>query len=37
MEKALVQVCSEKGVAVQTFWGSTLYHRDDLLFKHMSR
>uniref|UniRef100_A0ABM5GMQ2 Cryptochrome DASH n=1 Tax=Pogona vitticeps TaxID=103695 RepID=A0ABM5GMQ2_9SAUR len=37
VEKALRQVCSEKGVAVQTFWGSTLYHRDDLPFKPISR
>ncbi|XP_053121667.1 cryptochrome DASH-like [Hemicordylus capensis] len=37
VEKALLQVCSEQGVAVQNFWGSTLYHRDDLPFKPIAR
>ncbi|CAI5789150.1 cryptochrome DASH-like isoform X1 [Podarcis lilfordi] len=37
VEKALLQVCSEQGVVAQKFWGSTLYHRDDLPFKHISR
>jgi deoxyribodipyrimidine photo-lyase len=30
MEASLVELCKEYGVCVKTFWGSTLYHRDDL-------
>nr|XP_060638616.1 cryptochrome DASH-like [Anolis sagrei ordinatus] len=37
VEKALIQVCTEHGVKVQTFWGSTLYHQQDLPFKHISQ
>ncbi|XP_044281217.1 cryptochrome DASH-like [Varanus komodoensis] len=37
VEQMLLQVCSELGVAVQKFWGSTLYHQLDLPFKHISR
>uniref|UniRef100_A0A8C5QHK3 Cryptochrome DASH n=1 Tax=Leptobrachium leishanense TaxID=445787 RepID=A0A8C5QHK3_9ANUR len=37
VENAVKQVCSRHGVQFQTFWGSTLYHRDDLPFRHISR
>uniref|UniRef100_A0A8D0FYP9 Cryptochrome DASH n=1 Tax=Sphenodon punctatus TaxID=8508 RepID=A0A8D0FYP9_SPHPU len=37
VESGLQQACSQHGVKVQTFWASTLYHRDDLPFKHISR
>ncbi|KAL1006251.1 hypothetical protein UPYG_G00069760 [Umbra pygmaea] len=37
VEKGLRDVCSQMKVKVQTFWGSTLYHRDDLPFNHLSR
>ncbi|KAM8967610.1 cryptochrome DASH-like [Pelodytes ibericus] len=36
VEHAVKQVCSKRGVQVQSFWGSTLYHRDDLPFRHIS-
>uniref|UniRef100_A0A8C8SS76 Cryptochrome DASH n=1 Tax=Pelusios castaneus TaxID=367368 RepID=A0A8C8SS76_9SAUR len=37
VEKALQQVCTQHGVKIQTFWASTLYHRDDLPFSSISR
>ncbi|KAL9870213.1 LOW QUALITY PROTEIN: cryptochrome DASH-like [Geothlypis trichas] len=37
VEKGLCQVCGQHGVKVQTFWGSTLYHRDDLPFRPIDR
>ncbi|XP_025907701.1 cryptochrome DASH-like [Nothoprocta perdicaria] len=37
VEKGLLQVCGQHGVKIQTFWGSTLYHRDDLPFKPITR
>ncbi|KAM7123133.1 cryptochrome DASH-like isoform 5-T6 [Ciconia maguari] len=37
VEKGLCQVCSQHGVKIQTFWASTLYHRDDLPFRHIAR
>ncbi|XP_065114187.1 cryptochrome DASH isoform X1 [Paramisgurnus dabryanus] len=37
VEKKLKEVCSQNKVKVQTFWGSTLYHRDDLPFSHIKR
>ncbi|XP_038246376.1 cryptochrome DASH-like isoform X2 [Dermochelys coriacea] len=37
VEKALQRVCAQHGVKIQTFWASTLYHRDDLPFSHISR
>ncbi|PKU33226.1 cryptochrome dash-like [Limosa lapponica baueri] len=37
VEKGLCQVCSQHGVKIQTFWASTLYHRDDLPFRPISR
>ncbi|XP_068790260.1 cryptochrome DASH-like isoform X2 [Struthio camelus] len=37
VEKGLCQVCSQHGVKIQTFWGSTLYHRDDLPFRPVAR
>ncbi|RXN09902.1 cryptochrome DASH-like protein [Labeo rohita] len=35
VEKKLKDVCCQNKVKVQTFWGSTLYHRDDLPFSHI--
>ncbi|XP_029978740.1 cryptochrome DASH [Sphaeramia orbicularis] len=37
VEKKLKDVCAQMKVKVHTCWGSTLYHRDDLPFHHMSR
>uniref|UniRef100_A0A1A8F894 Cryptochrome DASH n=1 Tax=Nothobranchius korthausae TaxID=1143690 RepID=A0A1A8F894_9TELE len=37
VERKLKEVCTQLKVKVHTFWGSTLYHRDDLPFHHMSR
>uniref|UniRef100_A0A8C4KXE0 Cryptochrome DASH n=1 Tax=Dromaius novaehollandiae TaxID=8790 RepID=A0A8C4KXE0_DRONO len=37
VEKGLCQVCGQHGVKIQTFWGSTLYHRDDLPFRPITR
>lgn len=37
VEKKLKEVCSQNKVKVQTFWGSTLYHIDDLPFSHIKR
>ncbi|XP_058688554.1 cryptochrome DASH-like isoform X2 [Poecile atricapillus] len=37
VEKGLCQVCRQHGVKIQTFWGSTLYHRDDLPFRPIDR
>lgn len=31
------EVCARLKVNVHTCWGSTLYHRDDVPFPHMSR
>ncbi|KAM5157863.1 cryptochrome DASH [Mantella aurantiaca] len=36
VEKSVKQVCARHGVKVQSIWGSTLYHRDDLPFRHIS-
>ncbi|XP_053569753.1 cryptochrome DASH [Bombina bombina] len=36
VESAVKQVCNRYGVKYQTFWGSTLYHREDLPFRHVS-
>lgn len=35
LEKKLKDICCQNKVKVQTFWGSTLYHRDDLPFGHI--
>uniref|UniRef100_A0AAR2K3F7 Cryptochrome DASH n=1 Tax=Pygocentrus nattereri TaxID=42514 RepID=A0AAR2K3F7_PYGNA len=35
VEMKVKHVCSQNKVKVQTFWGSTLYHRDDLPFCHI--
>lgn len=37
VEKRVKDVCAQMKVKVHTCWGSTLYHRDDLPFPHMSR
>lgn len=37
VEKNVKEVCSQNKVKCQTFWGSTLYHRDDLPFSHIKR
>lgn len=37
VEKSVKDVCAQMKVKVHTCWGSTLYHRDDLPFHHMSR
>lgn len=37
VEKKVKEVCSQLKVKVHTCWGSTLYHRDDVPFRHMSR
>ncbi|XP_036377802.1 cryptochrome DASH [Megalops cyprinoides] len=37
VEKGVKDVCSQLKVKVQTFWGSTLYHGEDLPFNHISR
>ncbi|XP_043923143.1 cryptochrome DASH-like [Protopterus annectens] len=37
VENNVKQVCFQLKVNVVTFWGSTLYHRDDLPFRHISR
>ncbi|XP_069067166.1 cryptochrome DASH-like [Pleurodeles waltl] len=36
VETAVKQLCSRLRIQIQTFWGSTLYHRDDLPFRHIS-
>uniref|UniRef100_A0A3Q3KQD9 Cryptochrome DASH n=1 Tax=Mastacembelus armatus TaxID=205130 RepID=A0A3Q3KQD9_9TELE len=36
VEKKLKKACDQMEVKVHTFWGSTLYHRDDLPFHHIS-
>ncbi|XP_063777881.1 cryptochrome DASH [Pseudophryne corroboree] len=36
VETSIKQVCSQYGVRCQTIWGSTLYHREDLPFRHIS-
>lgn len=36
VEKSVKQVCTQHGVKFHTMWGSTLYHRDDLPFRHIS-
>ncbi|TRY85533.1 hypothetical protein DNTS_033065 [Danionella cerebrum] len=35
VEKKLSEICCQNKVKVQTFWGSSLYHRDDLPFSHI--
>uniref|UniRef100_A0A672R2C8 Cryptochrome DASH n=1 Tax=Sinocyclocheilus grahami TaxID=75366 RepID=A0A672R2C8_SINGR len=35
VEKKLKAICCQNKVKVQTFWGSTLYHRADLPFSHI--
>lgn len=37
VEQGLCQVCRQHGVKIQTFWGSTLYHRDDIPFRPIAR
>lgn len=37
VEKQVKDVCAQMKVKVHTCWGSTLYHRDDLPFHHISR
>uniref|UniRef100_A0A8D3C6A5 Cryptochrome DASH n=1 Tax=Scophthalmus maximus TaxID=52904 RepID=A0A8D3C6A5_SCOMX len=37
VEKKVKEICAQMRVKVHTCWGSTLYHRDDLPFHHMSR
>uniref|UniRef100_A0A4W6DAQ9 Cryptochrome DASH n=1 Tax=Lates calcarifer TaxID=8187 RepID=A0A4W6DAQ9_LATCA len=37
VEKRVKDVCTQMKVKVHTCWGSTLYHRDDLPFHHISR
>uniref|UniRef100_A0A3B3ZN71 Cryptochrome DASH n=2 Tax=Periophthalmus magnuspinnatus TaxID=409849 RepID=A0A3B3ZN71_9GOBI len=37
VEKNVKSVCAQMKVKVQTCWGSTLYHRDDLPYNHISR
>lgn len=37
VEKRVKDVCAQMKVKVHTCWGSTLYHRDDLPFPHISR
>uniref|UniRef100_A0A8C9RML5 Cryptochrome DASH n=1 Tax=Scleropages formosus TaxID=113540 RepID=A0A8C9RML5_SCLFO len=37
VEKEIRNVCSQLKVKVHSCWGSTLYHRDDLPFSHISR
>ncbi|KAG5268568.1 hypothetical protein AALO_G00214000 [Alosa alosa] len=37
VEKQIKDVCLKNQVKVQSFWGSTLYHRHDLPFNHISR
>uniref|UniRef100_A0A665UNE0 Cryptochrome DASH n=1 Tax=Echeneis naucrates TaxID=173247 RepID=A0A665UNE0_ECHNA len=36
VEKKVKDVCAQMKVKVQTCWGCTLYHRDDLPFHHIS-
>ncbi|XP_073533861.1 cryptochrome DASH isoform X1 [Phyllobates terribilis] len=36
VEKSVKEVCSQHGVRFHTIWGSTLYHREDLPFRHIS-
>ncbi|XP_051543717.1 cryptochrome DASH [Myxocyprinus asiaticus] len=35
VEKKIKDICSQNKVKIQTFWGSTLYHRDDLPFSQI--
>ncbi|NP_001316265.1 cryptochrome DASH [Kryptolebias marmoratus] len=37
VERKVKEACAELKVNVHTCWGSTLYHRDDVPFRHMSR
>ncbi|XP_075994213.1 cryptochrome DASH [Genypterus blacodes] len=37
VEKGVKDICAQMKVKVHTCWGSTLYHRDDLPFHHISR
>lgn len=37
VEKNVKSVCAQMKVKVHSCWGSTLYHRDDLPFHHISR
>ncbi|XP_062424752.1 cryptochrome DASH-like isoform X3 [Rhea pennata] len=37
VEEELCKVCGQHGVKIQKFWGSTLYHRDDLPFRPIAR
>ncbi|XP_039609456.1 cryptochrome DASH [Polypterus senegalus] len=37
VESGVKQVCSQLNIKVQTFWGSSLFHRDDLPFHHISQ
>lgn len=37
VERGVRDICSQMKVKVHTCWGSTLYHRDDLPFNHLSR
>ncbi|KAK7881819.1 hypothetical protein WMY93_030228 [Mugilogobius chulae] len=37
VEKNVKLVCTQMKVKVESCWGSTLYHRDDLPFNHISR
>ncbi|XP_062335023.1 cryptochrome DASH isoform X1 [Osmerus eperlanus] len=36
VEKGVRDVCAQRNVKVYTCWGSTLYHREDLPFHHIS-
>ncbi|KAF7669269.1 hypothetical protein LDENG_00203350 [Lucifuga dentata] len=37
VEKKVKDICAQMKVRVQTCWGLTLYHRDDLPFNHTAR
>ena len=37
VEKKVKDVCAQMKVKVHSCWGTTLYHRDDLPFHHISR
>lgn len=36
-ESSLMQICKKYGINVERFWGSTLYHRDDLPFRNLGK
>ena len=36
-ERSLINLCKKQGINFKTFWGSSLYHKDDLPFNKIRR